>query len=559
MTDVATAAPAGFEADPPAPVGRPRIRPSVATLVVLGLMAFSVFAHLAAFRQDLPMQSPDEEFFVSPAVHMAASGDFNPHWFGHPGSTVIYPVAAAIHVWDAALHGGPVFGSHAVLEARFDRDPTPFYLIGRIWALMLAIATIPMLYALGRRCFDTRVGLIAATLWTALPYAIHHDRIARTDSAATFFSVVALYFCMRAWQDPRRRWWVLAGVGVGLAVASRYFMVTLVPWLVVAAVVPLRTERRRAVVAAATALVVSAAAFVLSTPYALLDLSTVRKDISAEANLPHVYGSGLSPIGNAEFYVRTAIPGSVTWVLYVVALLGIAVILWRRRGQELMLVGFVATFLVAISTSSLHWQRWLVPLLPIFALFAAVAVSTATTALAARLPTVRWVGVVTPVVVTLALALVPLADLPDTNRYDAAPSTYSQARNWLRDNLPPGSRVVQPPSLFNRPVPSIAPVGRGIQVDYHLDPRKSLSEYRRAGVGYVATSPGDVFRGLLAGDRHPREAAFYGELACKTRLVALFPSSDVRFGGEVSIYRLDQAPVEGSGAGCLQRAPNRTR
>ena len=35
------------------------------------------------------LYDPDEHFFVDPAVRIVTTGDLNPHWFGHPGSTVI--------------------------------------------------------------------------------------------------------------------------------------------------------------------------------------------------------------------------------------------------------------------------------------------------------------------------------------------------------------------------------------------------------------------------------------------------------------------------------------
>jgi hypothetical protein len=40
-------------------------------------------------------------------VHIAATGDPNPGWFNHPGSTVIYPLAGLFHVWDVVAHQGP--------------------------------------------------------------------------------------------------------------------------------------------------------------------------------------------------------------------------------------------------------------------------------------------------------------------------------------------------------------------------------------------------------------------------------------------------------------------
>ena len=56
-------------------------------------MVLSSVAHLWALRRFLPVPEIDEPFFVRPAVQFAGTGDPNPGWFGHPGSTVIYPLA----------------------------------------------------------------------------------------------------------------------------------------------------------------------------------------------------------------------------------------------------------------------------------------------------------------------------------------------------------------------------------------------------------------------------------------------------------------------------------
>src|SRR5262245_45049744 len=76
--------------------------PVLGALVVL--VVVSSVAHLWALRRDLPIPEIDESAFVRPAVRIAASGDPNPHWFGHPGSTVIYPLAGLFHAWDVLGH-----------------------------------------------------------------------------------------------------------------------------------------------------------------------------------------------------------------------------------------------------------------------------------------------------------------------------------------------------------------------------------------------------------------------------------------------------------------------
>jgi Dolichyl-phosphate-mannose-protein mannosyltransferase len=213
---------------------------------LVALMALSSAAHLGALYRDLPLADLDEADIVRPAVHIAATGDLNPHWFGHPASTVIYPIAGLFHAWDALAHDGPILTSNPALTARLARSPTEFYVIGRLWTIALSVGALPLLFLVGRRAFNTRIALIATAIWAVLPYPVHLGRIVRSDSAAVFFGLLALWLCLRLLDEPRTRWCVLAGLSVGLAVASRYFMVALVPCLVAAAIKPLLWPRSAA-------------------------------------------------------------------------------------------------------------------------------------------------------------------------------------------------------------------------------------------------------------------------------------------------------------------------
>jgi hypothetical protein len=556
-----TATPAvDSESEPTSPVrssarfSRSRYFPA---LVLLLLMGFSLLAHLGALRQDLPLPDGDETFFVKPAVSFAATGDPNPHWFGHPGSTVIYPVAVLIHLWDATAHNGPIFGSHAELRQRFASDPRPFYLIARLWTIALAVATIPALFALGLRAFNRRVGLIAATLWSVLPGVIHYGRIARTESAATFFGVTTLYFCVRAWQHPRRRWWILAGLGVGLAVSSRYSMAALAPCVIAAAVIPVSRERRLAVRAAGTAAAAGVVGFVLTSPYVLLDLSVARHDLTSEATVSHTVASGLSPVGNALWYVRDAIPGVLTWPLYVAAVLGLLLVVIRRSACTSILVAFCAIYFVAISASSLHWERWAIEMLPLLVLFGAAATDELAhiVARAVRSP---GAGIAVAAVVTVSLVVSPILDIQRTNRYDSAASTSRLAREWMEATIPPGSRVEQLAATIGIPSASIPPIGHGIEIDYQLDDARPLSYYRGRRVDYVVTGVGTAFSYLSNSRRYPKQARFYQQVACKTRLVAQFDRSNSRAGLGIRIYRLDLKPVKLLDLFCNQAvAPSR--
>src|SRR5947208_11310267 len=118
---------------PPSGAGRRRSVSWSVVGVLAALVVVSGVVHVWALHRDLPLHDADESAFVGPAVHVAATGDLNPHWFGHPGSTVIYPLAGLFHVWDVVFHHGPIFSPNSALSFRLHRYPTEFYSIGRLW------------------------------------------------------------------------------------------------------------------------------------------------------------------------------------------------------------------------------------------------------------------------------------------------------------------------------------------------------------------------------------------------------------------------------------------
>src|SRR4029450_8323301 len=192
-------------------------------------------------------------------------------------------------------------------------SPGDFYLIGRLWSIAFAIATIPLVFLLGRRCFSTAVGLAGAALWAVIPLAVSYGREVRTDSAGVFFALLALLLSARLFERASLRDQIVAGLAVGVGISSRYFLVTLLAALIAAGVIALRRRvpgaSVRGIAAGGGAGVV---AFVFSPPYFLLDWSTARASLANES-ASHVGHDGLSPIGNLWGDVGKAIPNAISW------------------------------------------------------------------------------------------------------------------------------------------------------------------------------------------------------------------------------------------------------
>src|SRR2546429_1088244 len=382
--------------------------------ILVALLAVSCVGHVWALHRDLPLHDPDESAFVGPAVHIAATGDLNPHWFGHPGSTIIYPLAALFHARDSLAHPGHILSSNPALTSRLRNSPTEFYVIGRLWSIALSVGALPLLFVLGRRVFNTRVALLAVAIWAVLPFPVFHAQIVRTDSAGVFFGLLALLLCVCLFDKPNSRWCVLAGLSVGLAVASRYFMVALIPSLVMAAVLPHRHTLWTAMRSGAIAVTSAVGGFVVSTPYFFLDWHTAARTLRAENASYDSSAGGFSPLGNLRWYLGTGIPRSFTWPLMVLAAVGVVLVLRQRRVPQLLLLVFCAAFLLGISASSLHVQQWVIQILPALTLFAAFTVVALTDAVTAPLARALRTPILTPVVLigfTLVLAFDPMSRL----------------------------------------------------------------------------------------------------------------------------------------------------
>jgi 4-amino-4-deoxy-L-arabinose transferase-like glycosyltransferase len=512
---------------------------------VLGIMVVSLVLECWALQRDLPFSDVDEPVFVRPAVHMAATGDLDPHWFGHPGSTVIYPLAGFYRVWDTLAHGGPVFASSPGLSHRFVTAPTDFYVIGRLWSIALAVGALPLIFLLGRRCFSTAVGLVGAALWAIVPLMVLYGREVRTDSAGVFFAVLSLLLIVRLLDRPSPLDHALAGAGVGLGVSSRYFLVTLVPVLIAAGVV---ARRRRVPGASRRGIAVGVAAalttFVLTTPFFVLDWSTARHSLGVE-NAPSVAHGGFSPLGNFRWYLWRSIPTTISWPVALLAVGGVVLVTIRRRApRPLLLLGTTVLFLIAISASKLHWSRWPLPILPIAVLFAAYALVAAATAVQAHVG--RWALVPAVAAGLVLISVLPAEGVVELNARDSVPSTRVVARRWIKTHVAPGSTVVR--ELKTAPLNWMH-----LRVTYRpalpLD-GWTLDRYRRHGFQYVMTNAGVSGPYTTQPHRYPREAAFYRDLGRQACLLHEFRPNSHRDGPVIRLYALPPAR-----AGCGTAEP----
>jgi 4-amino-4-deoxy-L-arabinose transferase-like glycosyltransferase len=149
----------------------------------------------------------------------------------------------------------------------------PMELAGRLfgfnsWTLLVpqaleGVAAVALLYATVRRWFGTPAGLIAGAVLAVTPVAVLMFRFDQPDALMTLLLVASAYFVVRAIDDGRLRWMLLAGAAMGVNFLTKGLQpFTVLPALalvfLVAADMPLR-RRVLHLLAAGGALVAGAA------------------------------------------------------------------------------------------------------------------------------------------------------------------------------------------------------------------------------------------------------------------------------------------------------------
>ena len=250
------------------------------------------------------------------------------------------------------------------------------FLAARLASVAMGLAGIACLFALGRRLFGDRVGLLASVLMAVSFWHLHNSRTAFPFIQSSFWTAAVLYLQVRARQDRSRALMALGGIALGLALQC-YF-----PLRILLLICPLfwLAECYRDPVAvrtmvADTVSVVSAALLVLAPLLMAVPWETlVGRSQDVLLTRPGVWGN------LAESYQVTSLP-AVVWRNFQEAtamftdwadvcvlnrspaglldrgtlaalVVGVLVVVWRREPYGLLVLAWAAlTFVLGVVLS----------------------------------------------------------------------------------------------------------------------------------------------------------------------------------------------------------------
>lgn len=302
-------------------------------------------------------------------------------------------------------------------------------LVARFFSIFFGTATIPLVWQIGKRMFDARVGILAALFVTMAPFTVQYSQEIRMYALAMFLTTLALYAFVRLYErDARttRGEWLVYALLLLLALYTLYH--TALVFLAIGLVLLTQFRARRAFVVRwfVTAFVVVA----LFLPWLLY------KYVSAFSGIKQVAGDTV-PMdvltfvarGWAAIAVGTTIPLNHAFLLagaYAVCIgLGIAILLVTRAGKlydallvALTLVPILAYYPLYLAMPLYRGRLFALACVPLLILLARSVQTIATRA--------RW------------LALVPLVLVISTSTYSTSNYfvNYQRYSAVVEDYLP---------------------------------------------------------------------------------------------------------------------------
>src|SRR5437764_11440768 len=183
-------------------------RPALSLLLIVTFLL-----RLWGIKQGLPYSyNVDEATHFVPRAVGYFSHDLNPHYFLNPPA-YSYLLHIVFELW---------FGSADAVTRAYAVDPTSVFVVARVVAAVLGTIAVWLTYLAGSRFFNRGAGLLAAAIFGVAFLPVFYSHVALNDVPTLAPVALALFGTAGVMRRGWRRDYVVAGIGVGLAAATKY-------------------------------------------------------------------------------------------------------------------------------------------------------------------------------------------------------------------------------------------------------------------------------------------------------------------------------------------------
>ena len=417
---------------------------------------------------------PDEEAVLGVALRIFGR-NLNPGFFDWP-SLFIYAVAAAYVVYFNVGRVVGWFGREASFIAAGTSHPAPLFLIARGVSAAAGTATVATVYRVGVQLFDRTTALVAAAFLVVAALHARESHFGLTDISATWLLMTSFLYTVTYSHRHVRRHALIAAFFAGLAASTKYnAMVVMLPllWAVARQAEAAREANRLRL--SVMCLFIALAAFVVGTPYAVLDpvpFLTALREVSAHLRRGHMALAGYA----WRIHLTSSLRYGLGLPMLLAGIGGMALFLSRHRRDGVLFLLCPLTYFALIGAGQSAFARYILPTIPFLCLAAAYLVVDI--ARVAGTLVSKPCAVTALIWIIAALVAAPsMSAAIETDRLLTRTDNRLLAAAWLRERFPAGASLCQTGSVYGH----VQMQGEG----FVPDPR-----YPETGVD--ATPPPDV-------------------------------------------------------------------
>ncbi|MCB0210045.1 MAG: glycosyltransferase family 39 protein [Anaerolineae bacterium] len=264
--------------------------------------------------------------------------------------------------------------------------------IGRGLVALADVFTVYLVFLIGRRIYGVWGGLLAAALSTFTVLQIQLAHFFAVDPITTTFTLLAIYGSMLLYERQSIGTAILTGVGIGLAVASKFSALPIVAVPVVAAFLAMRHARHeepeqdgayvqsRMIGLVLLALGLSFVIFAVTSPFVLLDFANFKRSVIDEQ------GNMVSGLADFPFtrqyrgttaywyFIKEQLRWGMGWALGLLALVGtvwviVKTLLGKAHVGEILCLTWIVLYFGPTGLFMAKFMRYMVPVVPLFTLF----------------------------------------------------------------------------------------------------------------------------------------------------------------------------------------------
>lgn len=489
------------------------------------VLLVALVLRLVGLRFGLPyIYHPDEPAIIGPVRVMMQTGDFNPHWFNWPSFYIYIQLAVASARYFYGVSKGQ-------FDAVTGMAMQHFYPAGRLATVLFGVATVYLVFLVGRRLFSKSVGIVAALLLAVSFLHVKDSHYITVDVPATFFVLLSFFFSLLIFQEGKLKDYLFAGLFAGLAASTKYNGILILLSLFGAHFLGKQKPYLNRKLAVG---VLSAAfGFLIGNPYALLDLPNFLNGVAFDI-YHYTHGHlGYEGSNNWLFYLNYLFREGVGPGIFISAVGGLVLILVKRDIKLLFVSLFPLIYFILISNYKVRFVRNIMPVIPFLSLVAAYFFLEGFRWLKERTALNKIVDYMIFGILLLAVIAVPFIRSLQFDIGSSLLPTRTLAAAWIEKNIPKGSKIAA--NEYGPPLGDDHVVSTGNLTDY------PFQFYRERGYDYLVLSSGDYGRFFREPERYADIVRRYKEFFEKGKLVKSF-NGDSRveefLSPKISIYEV---------------------